>query len=70
MCPNPSPTLRLGQNQESKSTIYAYVMQVQLEHRNLEWTVHNAWFVRQLNFRAVFRKRDIVQPAATWHSPR
>lgn len=38
--------------------------EVQLEHPNLEWTVHNAWFVRQLNFRTVFRKRDIVQPAS------
>jgi len=38
--------------------------EVQLEHPKLEWTVHNAWFVRQLDFRTVFRKRDIVQPAS------
>ena len=37
--------------------------QVKLEHPDLEWTVHNAWFVRQLNFHTVFRKRDIVQAA-------
>lgn len=44
--------------------ILSHLKQVQLQHPDLEWTVHNAWFVRQLNFRTVFQKRDIVQRAA------
>jgi cytochrome P450 len=36
--------------------------QVRLEDPSKDWTVWNAWFVRQLNFRTVFHQRDIVQP--------
>ncbi|TVY19873.1 Cytochrome P450 monooxygenase [Lachnellula arida] len=36
--------------------------EVRLEDPEKEWTVHNAWFVRQLNFRTTFRRRAITQP--------
>jgi len=36
--------------------------EVQLEDPSQEWKIHNAWFVRQLNFRTRFQKREIVQP--------
>ncbi|PQE30301.1 cytochrome P450 protein [Rutstroemia sp. NJR-2017a WRK4] len=36
--------------------------EIRLEDPSQEWKLHNAWFVRQLNFRTTFRKRDLVQP--------
>lgn len=36
--------------------------QVRLEHPESEWTIHNAWFVRQLDFRTTFHRRELVQP--------
>lgn len=37
--------------------------EVQLSDPSQEWTLHNAWFVRQLDFNTVFKKREIIQPA-------
>ncbi|TVY78358.1 Cytochrome P450 monooxygenase andK [Lachnellula suecica] len=37
--------------------------QVHLEDPEKEWTVHNAWFVRQLNFRTTFHRRSIPEKA-------
>jgi cytochrome P450 len=36
--------------------------QVNLEHPDLEWKLHNAWFVRQLNFHTTFTRRELVKP--------
>jgi cytochrome P450 len=36
--------------------------EVRLEDPAQEWKLHNAWFVKQLNFRTTFRRREIVQP--------
>ncbi len=38
--------------------------QVRLEDPKQEWKLHNAWFVKQLNFNTVFRRRELVQPVA------
>ncbi|KAK6599122.1 Pisatin demethylase 12 [Botrytis cinerea] len=38
--------------------------EIALEHPEQEWTLHNSWFVRQLDFRTTFRNREIVQPCA------
>ena len=35
--------------------------EVRLEDEDKEWTVHNSWFVRQLGFRTVFRRREIAE---------
>jgi len=37
--------------------------EIQLEDPDQEWKLHNAWFVRQLNFRTIFKQREPVQPA-------
>jgi len=39
--------------------------EVRLEYPEKEWTLHNAWFVRQLNFNTLFHKRELVKPANT-----
>jgi len=36
--------------------------EVQFEKPDTEWKLHNAWFVKQLNFRTTFRARDLVKP--------
>lgn len=36
--------------------------EVRLQDPKKDWTVHNAWFVRQLNFNTIFRKREVVKP--------
>jgi len=36
--------------------------EVRLEDPTKDWTVHNAWFVRQLNFRTTFHRRELVKP--------
>lgn len=33
--------------------------EIRFEHPEKEWTVHNAWFVRQLDFYTLFRKWDV-----------
>jgi hypothetical protein len=38
------------------------ICQVRFEDPTQEWKLHNAWFVKQLNFNTVFKKREIVQP--------
>ncbi len=42
----------------------ANVLQVRLQDPSKEWTLHNAWFVRQLDFNTRFRGRELVQPTA------
>ncbi|OWP01607.1 cytochrome P [Marssonina coronariae] len=37
--------------------------EITLEDPAKDWTVHNAWFVRQYGFRTLFKKRALVQPA-------
>lgn len=36
--------------------------QVRFEDSIQEWKLHNAWFVKQLNFNTMFKKREIVLP--------
>jgi len=36
--------------------------EVRLENPEKEWTLHNAWFVRQLNFNTLFRRRELIKP--------
>jgi len=38
--------------------------ELSLEDPTKEWKVHNAWFVKQLDFRTKFQKRALVKPAA------
>ncbi|KUJ12598.1 cytochrome P450 [Mollisia scopiformis] len=38
--------------------------EVRLEDPSKDWTLHNAWFVRQLNFNTTFHRRELVQPAS------
>ncbi|RDW85523.1 cytochrome P450-4 [Coleophoma crateriformis] len=38
--------------------------EIQLEDPSQDWKLHNAWFVRQLNFRTTFQRRDMVHPAS------
>jgi hypothetical protein len=42
--------------------MHADVLQVRLQDPSKEWTLHNAWFVRQLDFNTTFRLRELVQP--------
>jgi len=37
--------------------------EVELEKPNAEWKTHNAWFVRQLDFNTVFKKRTVPSSA-------
>jgi len=37
--------------------------EVALEDSGREWTTHNAWFVRQLNFNTVFKRRTLPHAA-------
>lgn len=39
--------------------------EVRLEDPEKEWTVHNAWFVRQLNFRTMFHRRETPKSTST-----
>ena len=34
--------------------------EVRLEDEEKDWTLHNAWFVRQLGFRTLFRQRELL----------
>lgn len=36
--------------------------EVRLQDPSKDWTLHNAWFVRQLNFNTTFHRRELVQP--------
>ncbi|RFU27304.1 hypothetical protein B7463_g9016, partial [Scytalidium lignicola] len=36
--------------------------EVRLEDPSQEWKLHNAWFVKQLNFRTKFATRELVRP--------
>ncbi|KAE8445039.1 hypothetical protein EG329_013753 [Mollisiaceae sp. DMI_Dod_QoI] len=38
--------------------------EVRLQDPTKDWTVHNAWFVRQLNFNTTFHRRELVQPTS------
>lgn len=38
--------------------------EIRLENPTKEWTIHNAWFVRQLNFNTTFHRRELVKPSA------
>lgn len=38
--------------------------EIRLEDPTKEWTIHNAWFVRQLNFNTTFHRRELVKPSA------
>ncbi|KAN0120274.1 cytochrome P450 [Hyaloscypha variabilis] len=38
--------------------------EVRLQDPTKEWTVHNAWFVRQLNFNTTFHRRELVKPSS------
>jgi hypothetical protein len=40
-------------------------LQVRLADPTKEWKIHNAWFVRQLNFNTTFRRRELVKPTST-----
>ncbi|ESZ90950.1 cytochrome P450-like protein [Sclerotinia borealis F-4128] len=35
--------------------------EIKLEYPEREWTLHNSWFVRQLDFRTTFRNRELVR---------
>lgn len=35
---------------------------MRLQDPDKEWTLHNAWFVRQLDFNTLFRRRELVKP--------
>ena len=39
-------------------------MQIHFEDPNREWTLVNAWFVKQLDFQTLFTRRDLVMPDA------
>jgi len=36
--------------------------EVRLENPEKEWKLHNAWFVRQLNFNTTFHRRELIKP--------
>jgi hypothetical protein len=42
-----------------------YCKQVQLAHPDQEWKLHNAWFVKQLNFLTKFRPLETGATAQT-----